>query len=110
MPVGDVLTTYGKPQYVWCVETGDSEPCVGSVTLLYLERGLAYGLGMAEPCGGDFPIDARLGATSYAQFVTGTLDEVLKGICHLNDAGVAQAHTELRAWTGYESMKRAVEK
>ena len=106
MPVGDILTTYGKPDYVQRAELGGGGQCIAFIRLFYLERGLAYEVSKDYTCGEDILADARLSSTGYAQFVTGTIDEVLRGIYHQSDSDIARVRAELRPWTGFESMKR----
>jgi len=107
MPLGDILSTYGKPDAAWRSDSGSAGQCSAVIRLLYLQRALAFELVRPYACGSDFIINAALNSTGYAQFVSGNLDEVLKSAYHLAGAALAQAHTEIRPWTGYDSLKRA---
>ena len=107
MPLSDILSTYGKPDSVWRSDSGSVGQCSAVIRLLYFQRALAFEIARPYTCGSDFIINSALSTTGYAQFVSGNLDEVLKSAYHLAGMALAKAHTEIRPWTGYDSLKLA---
>ena len=106
IPLGQILTTYGQPDYVWRTEAFNPEKCIGTVSLLFLDRGLAFGFAKEYSCGQDIAFDSSLTPDMYTQFSPGSIDEVLKQAYLQGEASIPYTKSQLRPWTGYDSMKR----